>query len=421
VTEGRTASAGGRGDAAWLAGICASRFLVALVFTSYAAVLPVLQKEWGMSAATAGAVSSAFQVGYAASLVGFNLLADRIGARPVFLWSSVAGAPAAMAFALFAEGPWSAALLYGLTALLIGGNYTPGLILIAERFPAATRGRATGFFLAATSIGYAASLFLTGAVLSRAGWRPALVAASLGPVMGAAAGVWTVWGMPTRVHPRRAGEGFSSEFLRNPGALLLSAGYAFHSWELLGMWAWTPSFLSASLIRQGQDLGRATGGGARLTALFHLTGFSASLCAGWLSDRFGRTAVIVGMLGVSTICSFVFGWMVAAPFWILLVVGLVYGFSAVGDSPVLSVALTEVVAPRVLGSALAVRSLLGFGAGAIAQTTFGHVLDATNTGPPYAVWGWAYGLLGLGGLAGLAATVWLRLRPESRRLAGGRR
>ena len=74
-----------------------------------------------------------------------------------------------------------------------------------------------------------------------------------------------------------------------------------------------------------------------------------------------------------------------------------------------------------LGSALAVRSLLGFGAGAIAQTTFGHVLDATNTGPPYAVWGWAYGLLGLGGLAGLAATVWLRLRPESRRLAGGRR
>ena len=179
-------------------------------------------------------------------------------------------------------------MLYGFTALLIGGNYTPGLILIAERFPAATRGRATGFFLAASSTGYAASLFLAGAVLARTGWRAALVAASLGPVVGGVVAAWTVWGTPTLVHPRRAGQGFSADFLRNPGALLLTAGYTFHSWELLGMWAWTPSFLSASLVRQGQDLARATGGGARLTALFHLTGFAASRCAGWLSDRLGR-------------------------------------------------------------------------------------------------------------------------------------
>src|SRR5262245_52418637 len=128
-----------RGDVRWLTGLCLSRFLIALVFTSYAAVLPVLQREWQMSAAAAGAIASAFQIGYASSLVGFNLLSDRIGARPAFLYSSLAGAPMAMAFALLANGPVSAALLYGLTALSIGGNYTPGLILIAERFPAATR------------------------------------------------------------------------------------------------------------------------------------------------------------------------------------------------------------------------------------------------------------------------------------------
>ena len=275
-----------------------------------------------MSAAAAGAVASAFQIGYALSLVGFNLLSDRVGARPAFLWSSLAGAPAAMAFALFADGPVSAALLYGVTALSMGGNYTPGLILIAERVPVATRGRATGFFLAATSVGYAASLFLTGAVLARFGWRAALVAGSLGPVVGAGVALWTMWGTPTRIHPRRAGQGFGSEFLRNPAALLLTASYTFHSWELLGMWAWTPAFLSASLVLQGQDLARATGGGARLTALFHLTGFLASSTAGHLSDRFGRTTVIIAMLAVSTACSLTFGWLVAAPFWILLLVGL---------------------------------------------------------------------------------------------------
>src|SRR3990170_5471150 len=94
-----------RRDAVWLAGVCLSRFLMALVFTSYAAVLPVLQREWDMSATAAGSVASAFQIGYAISLVAWNLLADRIGARPVFLWSSLAGAPAPMAFALFANGP----------------------------------------------------------------------------------------------------------------------------------------------------------------------------------------------------------------------------------------------------------------------------------------------------------------------------
>lgn len=410
-----------RRDAVWLAGVCLSRFLMALVFTSYAAVLPVLQREWDMSATAAGSVASAFQIGYAISLVAWNLLADRIGARPVFLWSSLAGAPAAMAFALFANGPLSAALLYGLTALMIGGNYTPGLILIADRFPPGTRGRATGFFLSATSIGYAASLVLAGGVLGRWGWRAALIAGSLGPVVGALVAAWTVWDTPTRIHRRKADEGFASEVLKNPGALLLMAAYTFHSWELLGMWAWTPAFLSAALMREGVELGRATGGGARITALFHLTGFLASLSAGWLSDRFGRTTVIIAMLAVSTACSFFFGWLVAAPFWILLVVGLVYGFSAVGDSSVLSVGLTEVVAPHVLGSALALRSLLGFGAGAIAQSAFGLVLDATNTARPYTEWGWAYSLLGLGGAAGLVSTVWLRRRPESARLARGLR
>lgn len=394
---------------------------MALVFTSYAAVLPVLQRDWDMSGVAAGRIGSAFQIGYAISLVSWNLLADRLGARSVFVWSSLAGAPAAMAFALFADGPVSAAVLYGLTALMIGGNYTPGLILIADRFPAGTRGRATGYFLAATSIGYAASLVLTGAVLGAAGWRAALVAASLGPVAAAGFALWTVRDTPNRIPPRAPERGFGTEVLKNPGAMLLMVAYTFHSWELLGMWHWTPAFLSAALMLGGQDLGRATGGGARLTALFHLTGFVASATAGHLSDRFGRTTVIIGMLAVSTACSFLFGWLVAAPLWVLLTVGLLYGFSAVGDSSVLSVGLTEVVAPHVLGSALALRSLLGFGAGAVVQPVFGAVLDATNADRPYTQWGWAYVVLGLGGAAGLVSTVWLRLRPESRRLAGGLR
>src|SRR2546429_2770404 len=42
----------------------------------------------------------------------------------------------------------------------------------------------------------------------------------------------------------------------------------------------------------------------------------------------------------------------------IVAVGAVYGFTALGDSPVLSTALTEAVDPAHLGAALALRSFL---------------------------------------------------------------
>jgi MFS family permease len=109
---------------------------------------------------------------------------------------------------------------------------------------------------------------------------------------------------------------------------------------------------------------------------------------------------------------------------LVVLVGLVYGFSALGDSPVYSTGLTEVVEPSRLGGALAVRSLLGFGAGAVAPLVFGLVLDLTGGESPSAdgrMWGWAFAVLGIGGLLGILSMIWLRALPESRKLAGGKR
>ena len=78
--------------------------------------------------------------------------------------------------------------------------------------------------------------------------------------------------------------------------------------------------------------------------------------------------------------------------------------------------------PERLGSALAIRSLLGFGAGAVSPLVFGRVLDFYGGhGAPAAGWGWAFGVLGAGGVLGLLSMLWLRALPESRRLAGGKR
>jgi MFS family permease len=279
-----------------------------------------------------------------------------------------------------------------------------------------------GWFLAAGSVGYVAALAGGGLVVAWAGWRAALVALAVGPLICLVLAVGLFRG--TREAGTAAGSRFSFEtgLGGNPAAQLMVAGYTFHSWELLGMWAWTPAFMAAVLVAQGTPPDRSAGLGAGLSALFHVMGILASTSGGWLSDRWGRTAVIAGMLLVSSACSFTFGWLLEAPLLLVALVGSVYGFAALGDSPVFSTGLTETVPAARLGSALALRSLLGFGAGAVAPVVFGWVLDLSG-GPRAGSTGWglAFSVLGLGGVLGLASVLWLRALPDARRLAGGRR
>ena len=146
--------------------------------------------------------------------------------------------------------------------------------------------------------------------------------------------------------------------------------------------------------------------GAYLVASMHLTGALASVSMGRLADLFGRRVVLAQVAAIGTCLSMVIGWLTAWPIAPLLIIGIIYYFFAIGDSPVLSTALTEVVDPGHLGSILAVRSLLGFGAGGIAPLMFGAILDLTNspnTAPE--TWGWAFTILGLGGLCATLSAI----------------
>jgi len=391
---------------------------------AYPAVLSVVQTEWHLSSTAAGSISSAYQIGTAVALVFVSALADYLDPRLVFRVSAGLTAVVSLLIPVLAQGHVSALLLFGAAAVAVAGIYTPGIMLLAERFEPARRGWAVGWFLAASSMGYVLALLIGGAVVARAGWRSALFALALGPLLCFVLSLVLFHREGARGQgprpPRRLS--FDADLSGNKPAQLMIWGYVFHSWELLGMWAWTPAFVAAALAVHGTSAAQAAGFGASLSALFHVMGIVASAVGGALSDRWGRTAVIAGMMLVSSACSFSFGWMLGGPLLLLVLVGSLYGFSALGDSSVYSTGITETVKPERLGSALAIRSLLGFGAGAISPLVFGRVLDVYGgQGAPAAGWGWAFGVLGAGGVLGLLSMLWLRTLPESRRLAGGKR
>jgi MFS family permease len=410
----------------WLLQFCAARAAFATMFTAWSAVLPLLRTDWHLSAGQAGMVQSAYHVGFLISLFSVGFLSDRHGARRIYLVSGIAAAASGLLFALFADGFVSALLLYGLTGLCSGGSYTPGLAIVAQQMRE-RQGRALGYYLAAASLGYAIGLLIASAVIPLAGWRGAFVVTACFPWLGLALGWRALRDVQNVVHALPDGHGNRSrlrEVLRNKPAMLSIWGYTFHAWELLGLWAWLPAFLAAAALVGGVAGTQAASLGATLSALTYLAAVVGSALGGSLSDRFGRTAVTL-LLSISSLaCSFAFGWMIGLPLIVLVAVAVLYNLTAVADSSIHSTTLTELSDPRYLGVAYSLRSVLGFGAGAIAPWIFGLVLDwgrADTALSEQVVWGLAWSTLGLGGLLGPLAVWRLRRMPEARKLAAGRR
>jgi MFS family permease len=351
-------------------------------------------------------------MGYALSLFALSSLTDFVGAKRVYLGSMTVSAFFSLGFALFARGYLSALVLYTLVGISLGGTYTTGLIILADQYPTERRGMASGCFIASTSISYVLSLVLSGISLPHGGYRLSFLVTCLGPLVGSILSWLTLAKTKVSFVRRQIQQSFRKEVLTNRPARLLIGGYTCHTWELLGMWAWAPAFLSTCLAIRGTSTLSAAGLGAHFTAALHMAGLIASLAMGSLSDRFGRARVIMTASAISTICSFVFGWSIGWSFIMVVGIALLYGFSALGDSPVLSAALTEVVTPSYLGAAFGLRSLLGFGAGAISPLVFGVVMDWSNplksAGAFYVTWGWAFSVFGLAGFGAVWAAYRLR-------------
>lgn len=380
---------------------------------TYPACLPVLRVAWDMSATQAGAVQGAFTGAFAVSLLLTSVLSDRIGARAVFRWGAVLGAIAALVFAAFARSYETALITVMLVGLAQGGTYTPSLMLVSANSTPERRSSVMGWALAGLSGGFALSIAVSGGALAIGGYKAAfwitalMTAASALPGLIAVRHAADTTGQTADV----AGQGaVETREDRGPdqrrAARLLIAGYIGHTWELMGAWAWVPAFLAMAAATSGSGISALTLGLWTALAL-HVTGFFASFSAGQAADRFGTRRVLIVFAALGLLCSLIMGWLpgAGAPVWVIFAMAGLYGFATIGDSAVLSSAMSQAVPMRHLGKVLGLRSITGMGAGAVSPVAFGAVLDAA---PGVAGWGYGFVVLGLGGTLAMICALGLR-------------
>jgi MFS family permease len=375
-------------------------------------VLPLTQAEWGLSGREAGMVQAAFHLGYLLSLFIVGFIADHFGAKRAYITTGVAACVSPWAFVFLADGFWSAFWLHALTGLCQGGSYTPALALINDNVERERRGRAMGYLIAASSAGYAICLLAAGLALKFTGWRGALAIVAVLPVLSFLLALFVLRWTDNVIHARPAGQSALAALpavWRNRRGMLSIWGYSFHNWELLGIWAWLPAFLTAALVLDGS--GNPASLALALAALTYVANIGGSIAGGVMADRWGRTQTILLWSCVSLALSFTIGWLIALPIVLLVALACLYNFAGIADSSTHSLVLAESVPPHDLGVAYAVRSVIGFGAGVVSPVVFGWALDVSGGGKASGdavAWGIAWMTLGIGGLLGPLATLRLQ-------------
>ncbi len=379
-----------------------ARACTTAVFMTYPACLSVLLTAWDMSATRAGIVQGVFTASFAISLLAVSILCDRLGAKPIFRMATMLSAVAAILFALFARSFETAIIFVTLMGLSQGGTYTPAIMLVAANTPRRKKASAVGWVLAGMSAGYVISIFMSTTLLTLYGYEAAFLATASMTLLG--------WGFG-HAAVKHAGEQaleatqpampFDASMKRR--STLLTLGYIGHCWELFGAWAWVPAFLAAAILADGRMSPIALG---LWTALaLHLSGFFASFLSGYAADYFGARSVLIAFALLGGLCSVSIGWLTDLSVPLLLGIAAIYGFATIGDSSVLSSAMTDAVPADRLGRVLGLRSILGVGAGAMSPVFFGLTFDLA---PGAVAWGYAFSTLAVGATVALLCALLLR-------------
>lgn len=375
---------------------------------SAAAVIPQLREAWALSSTTAAWLTIAVSLGFVCGALVSSLLnlADIVAPRHVIMGGAI-GAAAANLLLDVAGGPGVGIPLRFATGFFLAGVYPPAFKLMSTWFREG-RGLALGILAGAIVVGGGMPHLVNG--LGGLDWKVVIYATSALTVAG---GLITWLAMrqgpfpfPTATFdPRQAARAFA-----NRGVRYATIGYVGHMWELFAMVAWFSVFFGDSLQAGGMSPGPEV---AFATFAVFVAGGLGCWIGGILADRWGRTRATAVMMAISGSCALLIGLLFGSSPWLVLLVGLVWGFTVAADSAQFSTMVTELADQAYVGTALTLQLAAGF---TITVVTIWLIplLEAALG------WRWAFAFLAPGPAVGILAMLLLKASPDAARLAGGR-
>lgn len=342
-------------------------------------LFPGIRESLGLSDTELGIVGGvAFSFIYAVSSFGFGRAADRSLRRTVIVVGLVLRSFATASGGL-ANGFGSLFAARFFTGIGEASLFPAAMSLLAERFPAVSRGRAMGIFGSAAALGGGLGVALGGVLAQHFGWRSVFVIYGLVGLLL----VPFVLALPEAPRTLRAehderARDVVKDLLRDvrlvtiwvAGTLTFGAGMAYA--------AWVPSFLVRD---HGFDVAQA---GYVFGLAVVVGGVAGSLIGGFAADRAARRR-FAGQLDVSALaaliacpCVLVSILTTWAPVYITFAV--LTPVAVFAFFPAVQTTLVEIVPPHRHGLAYALNILFLSGIGsAFGPYVIGAVSDATHS------------------------------------------
>ncbi|HEY3426396.1 MAG TPA: MFS transporter [Negativicutes bacterium] len=282
----------------------------------YGAAVPLLLKEFGMSAAQAGVIGSYALFGAAVGALIFGWLADKIGRKKVIVICTVLFSVATGATGL-ANGPDAFAICRFLAGLGIGGAMPNIVALASEYAPAKNRALVIAVIFSGMQIGGIAAAGLSMWLFPLVGWRPIFYIGAL-PLLLVPVFLKSLPESPVRLidskrideikailrklRPeeilpdditldivRTAGKASVKDVFReNRGlsTLIIWIVYFMNMYMIFGLGIWLPKLM--------MDAGFGLGSGLWFLLVLQFAAFFGSQLAGVLADWFGAKTTMVG-------------------------------------------------------------------------------------------------------------------------------
>lgn len=356
------------------------------------AVAPQLAARWSLSTTETAWLTTIVQLGFVCGTAAAALLnlADVIPSKTYFAVAALIGAAANAGVTWSGSYPVALTMRF-MTGAALAGVYPPAMKMAATWFRS-RRGLAIGTVVGALTVGKATPYLVH--ALPHTGPATVVLTASACAVVAAiiVAGLYADGPYPFPPRPfswRLVHTVFSRREWR-----LATGGYLGHMFELYSFWTWIPVFIGASLTL---ERGAPAPAFASLIAFGTIAvGGLGCVWGGLAADARGRERLVMTAMALSGACALLTPLAFGRSLWVLAPLALAWGFFVIADSAQFSALVTEAVPPHAVGTALTVQTSAGFLLTMVSIQLVPPLVSVVG-------WRWAFPILALGPMAGIAA------------------